>query len=54
MLWMAAPQLEQLSLVACPEIDLSDTWHPHCSLRFLEISNIEKLVSSATFMQTKI
>ncbi|XP_072078152.1 putative disease resistance RPP13-like protein 1 [Arachis hypogaea] len=49
-LWMAAPQLEKLSLVDCREIDLCDTGHPHRSLRYLEIIYSEKLVSSAAFM----
>ncbi|XP_025661870.1 putative disease resistance RPP13-like protein 1 [Arachis hypogaea] len=49
-LWMAAPQLEQLSLLKCPEIDLSPTGDPHRSLRSLTISYYQKQVISAAFM----
>ncbi|RYR71459.1 hypothetical protein Ahy_A02g005722 [Arachis hypogaea] len=54
-LLMAAPQLEDLTLVGCPEVDLSPTGNgdPHRSLRSLEISYIEKLVSSAAFMNSQ-
>ncbi|RYR36234.1 hypothetical protein Ahy_A10g051241 [Arachis hypogaea] len=52
------PNLVHLQINNCGNmefiIDLFDTGHPHRSLRFLEISNIEKLVSSAAFMHTKI
>ncbi|XP_057742585.1 putative disease resistance RPP13-like protein 1 [Arachis stenosperma] len=54
-LWMAAPQLEHLTLLGCPEVDLSPTGDgdPHRSLRSLEISYSEKLVSSAAFMNSQ-
>ncbi|RYR71454.1 putative disease resistance RPP13-like protein 1 [Arachis hypogaea] len=54
-LWMAAPQLEVLTLLGCPEVDLSPTGDgdPHRSLRSLEISYSEKLVSSAAFMNSQ-
>ncbi|KAL1369372.1 hypothetical protein AAHE18_02G191400 [Arachis hypogaea] len=54
-LWMAAPQLELLTLLGCPEIDLSPTGDgdPHRSLRSLEIRNIERVVSSAAFMNSQ-
>ncbi|XP_025634805.1 putative disease resistance RPP13-like protein 1 [Arachis hypogaea] len=53
-LWMAAPQLEQLQILCCPEMDLSATGDPHrSSLRFLTISYSEKLVSSAAFMNSQ-
>ncbi|XP_057743300.1 putative disease resistance RPP13-like protein 1 [Arachis stenosperma] len=55
-LWMAAPQLEYLSLAGCPEVvDLCPTGDgdPHRSLRSLEISYSEKLVSSAAFMNSQ-
>ncbi|XP_072078223.1 putative disease resistance protein At3g14460 [Arachis hypogaea] len=53
-LWMAAPQLEQLQILCCPEMDLSATGDPHrSSLRFLNISYSEKLVSSAAFMNSQ-
>ncbi|XP_072066866.1 putative disease resistance protein At3g14460 [Arachis hypogaea] len=51
-LWMAAPQLELLALVGCPEMDLSATGDgdPHSSLRNLAVDYSKKLVSSAAFM----
>ncbi|RYR71453.1 hypothetical protein Ahy_A02g005713 [Arachis hypogaea] len=52
-LWMAAPQLERLALVACPEIDLSPTGDPHRSLRSLSISYYQKQVISAAFMNSQ-
>ncbi|XP_020991795.1 putative disease resistance RPP13-like protein 1 [Arachis duranensis] len=52
-IWMAAPQLEGLKIVGCPEIELSATGDPHHSLRSLEISYSEKLVSSAAFMNSQ-
>ncbi|RYR71464.1 hypothetical protein Ahy_A02g005727 [Arachis hypogaea] len=52
-LWMAAPQLEVLTLLKCPEIELSATGDPQRSLRSLEISHSEKLVSSAAFMNSQ-
>ncbi|XP_025635768.1 putative disease resistance RPP13-like protein 1 [Arachis hypogaea] len=54
-LWMAAPQLQHVEILACPEVDLSPTGDedPHCSLRSLEISYSEKLVSSAAFMNSQ-
>ncbi|XLU82788.1 hypothetical protein S245_006208, partial [Arachis hypogaea] len=54
-LWMAAPQLEHLTLLGCPEVDLSPTGDgvPHCSLRSLEISYSKKLVSSAAFKNSQ-
>ncbi|XP_020972270.1 putative disease resistance protein At3g14460 isoform X1 [Arachis ipaensis] len=51
-IWMAAPQLERLSLLRCPEIDLSAPGLPHRCLRSLFISYCEKLVSSA-FMNSQ-
>ncbi|QHO04969.1 putative disease resistance RPP13-like protein 1 [Arachis hypogaea] len=45
--WMASPQLEDLGLLGCPEIDLSATEDPHRSLRSLTISYCEKLLSGA-------
>ncbi|XP_016184664.1 putative disease resistance RPP13-like protein 1 [Arachis ipaensis] len=50
-LWMAAPQLEDLKIVDCPEIELCPTGdgHPHRSLRSLTIS-YSKLISCAAFM----
>ncbi|MED6199479.1 hypothetical protein PIB30_076292 [Stylosanthes scabra] len=50
---MAAPQLEFLRLVGCPEMDFSPTGDPPCSLRSLEISYSNKLVSSATLMNSQ-
>ncbi|RYR32689.1 hypothetical protein Ahy_A10g047220 isoform B [Arachis hypogaea] len=44
-LWMASPQLEDLILLGCPEIDLSATGDPHRSLRDLTISCYEKQLS---------
>ncbi|XP_015951248.1 putative disease resistance RPP13-like protein 1 [Arachis duranensis] len=52
-IWMTAPQLERLSLVGCPEIDLCAPGVPHRSLRFLGISYCEKLVSTAVFMNSQ-
>ncbi|MED6186391.1 hypothetical protein PIB30_066167 [Stylosanthes scabra] len=53
-LWMAAPQLQELSLMGYPEMDLSATGdHAHRSLRSLRISYCEKLVSSAAFMNSQ-
>ncbi|XP_052113943.1 putative disease resistance RPP13-like protein 1 [Arachis duranensis] len=54
-LWMAAPQLELLTLLGCPEVDLSPTGDgdPHRSLRYLGLSYSEKLVSSAAFMNSQ-
>ncbi|XP_057742853.1 putative disease resistance protein At3g14460 [Arachis stenosperma] len=52
-IWMAAPQLERLSLVGCPEIDLCAPGVPHRSLRSLFISCCEKLVSTAAFMNSQ-
>ncbi|XP_016184669.1 putative disease resistance RPP13-like protein 1 [Arachis ipaensis] len=55
-LWVAARQLEHLTLLGCPEVvDLSPTGDgdPHHSLRSLEISYSEKLVSSAAFMNSQ-
>ncbi|XP_057745688.1 putative disease resistance protein At3g14460 [Arachis stenosperma] len=52
-LWMAAPQLEQLSVLKCPEIDLSPTGDPHRSLRSLSISYYQKQVISAEFMNSQ-
>ncbi|MED6154414.1 hypothetical protein PIB30_112210, partial [Stylosanthes scabra] len=47
MLWMAAPQLEHLELVGCPEMDFSPAGDLPCSLRSLVISYSDKLASSA-------
>ncbi|RYQ86425.1 hypothetical protein Ahy_B10g106094 isoform B [Arachis hypogaea] len=44
-LWMASPQLEDLSLRGCPEIDLCATGDPQRSLRDLTISYCEKQLS---------
>ncbi|RYR27791.1 hypothetical protein Ahy_B01g051850 [Arachis hypogaea] len=52
-IWMAAPQLERLSLVGCPEINLCAPGVPHHSLRYLFISYCEKLVSTAAFMNSQ-
>ncbi|XP_057742147.1 putative disease resistance protein At3g14460 [Arachis stenosperma] len=52
-LWMAAPQLEKLSVLKCPEIDLSPTGDPHRSLRSLSISYYQKQVISAAFMNSQ-
>ncbi|XP_029149397.1 putative disease resistance RPP13-like protein 1 [Arachis hypogaea] len=52
-IWMAAPQLERLDLVGCPEIDLSAPGVPQRSLRYLRISFCEKLVSTAAFMNSQ-
>ncbi|MED6182144.1 hypothetical protein PIB30_025861 [Stylosanthes scabra] len=52
-LWMLAPQLKDLILLGCPEIELSATGYPHSSLRFLSISYSEELVSSAAFMNSQ-
>ncbi|MED6182148.1 hypothetical protein PIB30_025865 [Stylosanthes scabra] len=52
-LWMLAPQLKDLTLLGCPKIELSATGDPHSSLRSLEISYSEKLVSSAAFMNSQ-
>ncbi|RYR70645.1 hypothetical protein Ahy_A02g004978 [Arachis hypogaea] len=49
-LWTAAPQLENLTIMGCPEIDLSAIRDPQCSLRSLRIGYFEKLVSSAALM----
>ncbi|MED6142290.1 hypothetical protein PIB30_112209, partial [Stylosanthes scabra] len=53
MLWMAAPQLEHLELVGCPEMDFSPAGDLPCSLRSLVISYSDKLASSATFMNSQ-
>ncbi|XP_057742149.1 putative disease resistance RPP13-like protein 1 [Arachis stenosperma] len=50
-LWMAAPQLEDLILLDCPEMDLCAPGVPHRSLRSLQID--EKLVSTAAFMNSQ-
>ncbi|MED6182145.1 hypothetical protein PIB30_025862 [Stylosanthes scabra] len=52
-LWMLAPQLKDLILLHCPEIELSATGDPHSSLRYLCISYSEKLVRSAAFMNSQ-
>ncbi|XP_029146792.2 putative disease resistance RPP13-like protein 1 [Arachis hypogaea] len=55
-LWMAAPQLQHLTLLGCTEVvDLSPTGDgdSHHSLRSLEISYSEELVSSAAFMNSQ-
>ncbi|MED6182139.1 hypothetical protein PIB30_025856 [Stylosanthes scabra] len=52
-LWMLAPQLKDLILLRCPEIELSACGDPHSSLRSLEISCYKKLVSSAAFMNSQ-
>ncbi|MED6182149.1 hypothetical protein PIB30_025866 [Stylosanthes scabra] len=52
-LWMLAPQLKDLILLHCPEIELSATGDPHSSLRSLWISYSEKLVRSAAFMNSQ-
>ncbi|MED6162741.1 hypothetical protein PIB30_073466 [Stylosanthes scabra] len=52
-LWMLAPHLKDLILLRCPEIELSATGDPRSSLRSLEISYSEKLVSSAAFMNSQ-
>ncbi|XP_029146784.1 putative disease resistance RPP13-like protein 1 [Arachis hypogaea] len=52
-IWMAAPQLERLELVGCPEINLCAPGVPHRSLRYLGISYCEKLVSTAAFMNSQ-
>ncbi|MED6206330.1 hypothetical protein PIB30_025706 [Stylosanthes scabra] len=52
-LWMAAPQLEDLIIKGCKEMDLSATGNPHCSLRSLQISYCEKLADSAPFMNSQ-
>ncbi|MED6136358.1 hypothetical protein PIB30_055436 [Stylosanthes scabra] len=52
-LWMAAPQLEDLRIEGCTEMDLSATGDPHCSLRSLNISYCEKLAHSAAFMNSQ-
>ncbi|XP_015946896.2 putative disease resistance RPP13-like protein 1 [Arachis duranensis] len=44
-LWMASPQLEDLTLLGCPEIDLSATGDPHRSMRSLIISYCERQLS---------
>ncbi|RYQ86364.1 hypothetical protein Ahy_B10g106033 [Arachis hypogaea] len=44
-LWMASPQLEDLRLLGCPEIDLCATGDPQRSLRNLTISYCEKQLS---------
>ncbi|MED6136357.1 hypothetical protein PIB30_055435 [Stylosanthes scabra] len=51
--WMAAPQLQYLAIGRCPEIDLSATGDPNCSLRSLLVSYYEKLGSSAPFMNSQ-
>ncbi|MED6141636.1 hypothetical protein PIB30_105356 [Stylosanthes scabra] len=48
--WTAAPQLEDLKILHCPNMDMSATGDPHHSLRSLEISYYERLVSSAAFI----
>ncbi|QHN91196.1 Putative disease resistance protein [Arachis hypogaea] len=54
-LWMAAPQLEDLTILECPEIELSPTGDgdPHCSLKSLTIS-YSKLISCAAFMNLQL
>ncbi|MED6136355.1 hypothetical protein PIB30_055433 [Stylosanthes scabra] len=52
-LWMAAPQLQDLTILGCTEMDLSATGDPHCSLRSLGISYCEKLAHSAAFMNSQ-
>ncbi|XP_057737016.1 putative disease resistance RPP13-like protein 1 [Arachis stenosperma] len=44
-LWMASPQLEDVSLLGCPEIDLCATGDPQRTLRSLSISYCEKQLS---------
>ncbi|QHO04962.1 Putative disease resistance RPP13-like protein [Arachis hypogaea] len=44
-LWMASPQLEHLTLLGCPEIELCATGDPQRSLRSLTISYCEKQLS---------
>ncbi|XP_057736854.1 putative disease resistance RPP13-like protein 1 [Arachis stenosperma] len=44
-LWMASPQLEDLRLLGCPEIELCATGDPQRSLRSLSISYCEKQLS---------
>ncbi|MED6107567.1 hypothetical protein PIB30_015316 [Stylosanthes scabra] len=54
-IWMAAPQLENLSLLGCPEIEFSAAaaGDPHRCLRSLVIDYSDKLVSCATFMNSQ-
>ncbi|MED6141941.1 hypothetical protein PIB30_108443, partial [Stylosanthes scabra] len=47
------PQLENLVLVGCTEMDFSPTGDPPRSLRYLEISYSDKLASSATLMNSQ-
>ncbi|MED6208133.1 hypothetical protein PIB30_042311 [Stylosanthes scabra] len=51
--WMAAPQLQHLSLMGCPEMDMSPKGDPHCSLRSFQVRYSDKLVSSATLMNSQ-
>ncbi|MED6186390.1 hypothetical protein PIB30_066166 [Stylosanthes scabra] len=51
--WMAAPQLQHLRIVGCPEMDLSATGDPHRILKSLYISYYERLVSSAAFINSQ-
>ncbi|QHO05019.1 Putative disease resistance RPP13-like protein [Arachis hypogaea] len=44
-LWMASPQLEDLRLLGCPEIDLCAKGDPQRSLRYLTISYCKKQLS---------
>ncbi|KAL4350836.1 hypothetical protein AHAS_Ahas10G0181800 [Arachis hypogaea] len=44
-LWVASPQLEDLSLLGCPDIDLCATGDPHRSLRDHSIIYCEKQLS---------
>ncbi|RYR32646.1 hypothetical protein Ahy_A10g047182 [Arachis hypogaea] len=44
-LWVASPQLEYLSLLGCPDIDLCATGDPHRSLRDHSIIYCEKQLS---------
>ncbi|MED6208135.1 hypothetical protein PIB30_042313 [Stylosanthes scabra] len=53
-IWMAAPQLEKLKLLGCPEIKFSAAaGEPHRCLRSVEIGYSDKLVSCATFMNSQ-
>nr|XP_029146289.1 putative disease resistance RPP13-like protein 1 [Arachis hypogaea] len=54
-LWMAASQLEHLTVLECPEIELCPTGDgdPHRSLRSLSISYCEKLGNSEAFMNSQ-
>ncbi|MED6208129.1 hypothetical protein PIB30_042307 [Stylosanthes scabra] len=55
-IWMAAPQLEKLGLLDCPEIEFSAAaaaGDPHRCLRYLEIDYSDKLVSCATLLNSQ-